>query len=163
MSGNGNVNGITGDDSFLLAQLREFYREVIRLKRTLHLGTWETVATPDSGENPQIGLRVWQRLVSLLEQQALTAGRSVGAYGAELYKEAQYVMAALGDEIFIRLEWEGREAWRSNLIESRLFGTHAAGEVLFQRIEALLARRDPVWAEAAKVYLMTLSLGFRGK
>lgn len=160
---NGNGNGVASDDAFLLAQFREFYREVIRLKRMLRSGTWETGATTEAGEGSQVGLRVWQRLTSVLEQQALTAGRSVGAYGAELYKEAQYVMAALGDEIFIHLEWEGREAWRSNLIESRLFGTHAAGDVLFQRLEALLARRDPVWAEVAKVYLMALSLGFRGK
>lgn len=152
----------TGDDSFLLAQFREFYREVIRLKQMIEAGTWQ-VAAPEGGEASQVGLRVWQRLVSVLETQALTAGRSAGAYGAELYREAQYVMAALADEVFLRIEWEGREAWRSNLIEARLFQTHAAGEVLFQRIEALLARRDPVWAEAAKVYLMALALGFRGK
>ena len=158
-----------GDDSFLLAQFREFYREVIRLKQTVQGGTWHAPPAPAlegtarAGEATPVGARIWQRLVSILEAQALTAGRSTGAYGAELYREAQYVMAALADEVFLNTEWEGREAWRSNLVEARLFGSHKAGDELFQRLETLLTRRDPVWAEVAKVYLMALALGFRGR
>jgi type VI secretion system protein ImpK len=161
-----SING-HGDDSFLLAQFREFYREVIRLKQMVEAGTWHAPPVPGAdaapAEGSKVGVRVWQRLVSVLETQALNAGRSAGAYGAELYKEAQYVMAGLADEVFLRLDWEGREAWQGNLIEARLFQSHSAGEVLYQRLEGLLARRDPVWAEVAKVYLMALSLGFRGK
>ncbi|MBM4440926.1 MAG: DotU family type IV/VI secretion system protein [Candidatus Rokubacteria bacterium] len=165
------MNG-TGDDSFLLARFREFYREVIRLKQMVQGGTWHTAPPPETpapaaaaapGEGTQVAARVWQRLVSILETQALTAGRSTGAYGAELYREAQYVMAALADEVFLNTEWEGRETWRSNLVEARLFGSHKAGDELFQRLETLLSRRDPVWAEVAKVYLMALALGFRGR
>ncbi|HYE89568.1 MAG TPA: hypothetical protein VEA38_01055, partial [Terriglobales bacterium] len=99
-----------GDDSFLLAQFREFYREVIRLKQSVQGGTWHAAPAPapdgpaPAGETPQVGARIWQRLVSILETQALTAGRSTGAYGAELYRDAQYVMAALADEVFLNTE-----------------------------------------------------------
>ncbi|MEQ8603571.1 MAG: DotU family type IV/VI secretion system protein [Marivibrio sp.] len=104
-----------------------------------------------------------QQLQSLLEMQALEAGRRGGEYGVLYYKEAQYVMAALADEIFLHLDWPGRTAWREDLLETRLFGSYAAGEKLFQRLDRLLQSGDRVQAELAVVYLLALSLGFRGK
>jgi len=104
-----------------------------------------------------------QQLQSLLEMQALEAGRRGGEYGVLFYKEAQYVMAALADEIFLHLDWPGRAIWREDLLETRLFGTYAAGEKLFQRLDRLLQSGDRVQAELAVVYLLALSLGFRGK
>jgi type VI secretion system protein ImpK len=153
-------------DSFLPAMFREFYREVIRLKDIVTAGTWGAVgdeAGAAEAAQSQVAARVWQRLLSLLERQALAAGRNVGEYGAELYREAQYVMAALADEIFLNLEWPGRAAWRLNLLETKLFGSHAAGDLFFDKLEKLLERRDPVWTEVARVYLMALALGFQGR
>src|SRR5688572_25599952 len=106
---------------------------------------------------------VWQRLLSLFERQEAHAFRFGGMYGAEFYKEAQYVMAALADETFINTPWEGRRYWVSNLLETKLFQTHAAGEIIFQRLDRLLAERDPVNRDLGAVYLMALSLGFRGR
>ncbi|HEY0005636.1 MAG TPA: DotU family type IV/VI secretion system protein [Pyrinomonadaceae bacterium] len=220
-------------DSFLLGPFREFYREVIRLKRMVSTGTWSSPNEPSSAETPdeikvktgtwvyfpdivseapdqsaeiaggnaswtnatggapawakpvQVGNEattaldygeqipssdsirmsnfVWQRLVSLFERQAMSAWRYGGTYGAEFYKEAAYVMAALADEIFLHTEWEGRKAWMSNLLETRIFQTHVAGELFFQRLDRLLGDRDPVYKDLAAVYLMALSLGFKGK
>jgi type VI secretion system protein ImpK len=106
---------------------------------------------------------VWQHLLSVLERQALNAGQHGGEYGAVFYREAQYVMAALGDEIFLHLPWDGRAAWRDNLLESKLFQSHIAGDRLFEKLERVLQERDPVYADVAVVYLMALALGFRGK
>ena len=105
----------------------------------------------------------WQRLVSLFERQEAQAWRYGGTYGAEFYKEAQYVMVALADEIFLNTQWEGQKFWVSNLLESKIFHTHVAGELFFQRLDRLLVDRDPVYRDLAAVYLMALSLGFRGK
>jgi type VI secretion system protein ImpK len=105
---------------------------------------------------------VRQRLQALLEKQAAEAGQRRGDHGAAMYREAQYVMAALADEIFLDLEWEGREVWAANLLETKLFGTHVAGERIFQRIEQLLAERDAANREIKVVYLLALSLGFEG-
>lgn len=103
---------------------------------------------------------IWKRLVALLESNALSYG---GLYGAQ-YKETQYVMAALADEIFLTIEdWEGHSFWLSNLIESRIFNTHIAGDLFFRRLDHLLAERDPIDRPLGAVYLMALSLGFRGK
>ena len=103
---------------------------------------------------------IWKQLVSLLENNATSYG---GVYGAQ-YRETQYVMAALADEIFLTIDgWEGHNFWLSNLLESRIFNTHIAGELFFRRLDHLLIERDPVDRPLGAVYLMALSLGFRGK
>lgn len=104
-----------------------------------------------------------QKLQTLLEMQALEAGHRGGEYGVLYYREAQYVMAALADEIFINLDWSGRNFWRNDLLETRLFGSYNAGDVVFKRLEKLLQTGDRVQAEIAVVYLMALTLGFRGR
>jgi type VI secretion system protein ImpK len=111
----------------------------------------------------RVSTLVWHRLVSLFQRQAITAWRYGGTYGAEFYKEAQYVMVALADEIFLHMEWEGQRAWGSNLLESKIFHTHAAGELFFAKMDRLLREQNPVYRDLAAVYLMALSLGFRGK
>ncbi len=186
------MNGIVQmGDSFLLARFREFYHEVIRLKQQIATTGWmaQPVVAPlaaepalvaegaeeskESAENAaepagedeiaNMANQVWQRLLYLLEQQEISANRFGGEYVRELYKDAQFVMAALADEIFLQLNWEGREAWHTNLLETKLFQSHAAGDIFFQKVDNLLKHRDPVQADLAKVYLMALAFGFQGK
>ena len=118
---------------------------------------------PSPSYQVHVGNVVWQSLVKLFERQKAQAWRYGGTYGAEFYKEAQYVMVALADEIFLDAKWGWRDVWVSNLLESRIFGTHVAGDLFFRRVERLLADRDPVYRDLGAVYLMALSLGFRGK
>jgi type VI secretion system protein ImpK len=106
---------------------------------------------------------VWRALLTLLESQALASSRAGADLAADLYRRAQYAMAALADEVFLHLDWSGREPWRQNLLEARLFGSHRAGEELFARIEELLRDRDVVLQDLARVYLMVLAAGFQGK
>lgn len=159
-------------DTFLLAAFREFYRELLKAKHRVERGEWpagerfdDEATDPGAFEPARLGGRgaIWQELLTLLERQALDAARSGGDIGRELYLQAQYAMAALADEIFLHLDWPGRLAWKENLLEAKLFGTHRAGEVLLERIESVLRGRDPVYAELARVYLMVLALGFEGK
>jgi type VI secretion system protein ImpK len=154
--------------SLLLKQFYNFYSEIIRQKKIakLYAETPLTEQAPEPEETPseEEGTQsVSRALLSLLEEQALEAGRRGGEYGVSFYKEAQYIMAALGDEIFLNMDWEGREAWKSGLLEFKLFGTHVAGELFFQKLDKLLVDRDPAFVEIAAVYLQALSLGFRGK
>jgi type VI secretion system protein ImpK len=167
-------------DTFLLSAFREFYRELLKAKHRVELGEWpedERLGDDEMGLDLDRGAShfgrgashfgatgtIWQELLTLLERQALDAARSGGDIGRELYLQAQYAMAALADEIFLHLDWPGRLAWKENLLEAKLFGTHRAGEVMLERIEAVLRGRDPVYAELARVYLMVLALGFEGK
>jgi type VI secretion system protein ImpK len=154
---------------FLLDRFQDFYREVLRLKQGVGQGSWVFDAKPGqarqaAGTPEDLSpTAVWRTLLAMLERQALEASRSGGDFALEVYRRAQYAMAALADEVFLNLDWPGREAWRSNLLESRLFGSHRAGEELFERVEELLRDRDNVYGELARVYLMVLALGFQGK
>lgn len=155
---------------FLLDRFQDFYREVLRLRESVSQGAWvfdaERSAAPSAQNTPggdTAPTAVWRTLLTLLERQALEAGRSGGDFALEIYRRAQYAMAALADEVFLNLDWAGREAWRDHLLEARLFGSHRAGEELFERIEELLRDRDTVYGELARVYLTVLALGFQGR
>lgn len=106
---------------------------------------------------------VRRHLISVLEGQVPESRRRGGEYGVGYYRDAQYAMAALADEIFLTLDWPGREVWRGRLLEYELFGSYTAGETLFERVDRLLKDRDPADGEMAAVYLLALALGFRGK
>jgi type VI secretion system protein ImpK len=183
--------GYTGGESFLLAQFREFYQEVVRWKRLaardgqlLQVSAagapGALVMTGGPGAAPGALMLVgggavagsatavapatiWQALLGLLNRQEAEVRRTGGEYASAIYRRAQYVMAALADEIFLYLDWPGREAWRANLLEFKLFQSYRAGEEIFRRIEALLRTRDPADSELAKIYLMAIALGFRGE
>jgi len=213
------------NESFLISQFREFYTEVIRLKRLVKSkgwvspgenepgnghgvpgegGTWiyypeisgiavsdvperekirslavrsaapsttkwPAVATisdfasqPPSSDHTRASLLVWQSLISLFRRNAVQVLRTGGA-PAESYFEAQYVMAAFADEVFINMDWEGKRTWTSNLLESTLFQSHVAGDLFFEKLETLLQNRDPADRSLAAIYLNALALGFRGK
>jgi len=154
-------------ESFLLSQFREFYQEVVRWKELI---ARDRQALPGPGDPAAVGgggavvpSTIWQGLLGLLNRQELNIRRSGGEYGSGLYRRAQYVMAGLADETFLYLDWSGREAWRANLLEFKLFQSYRAGEEVFRQIDTILRTRDPVDTELAKVYLLALGLGFRGE
>jgi type VI secretion system protein ImpK len=93
----------------------------------------------------------------------LDSARYGGEFAAKYFKEAEFIMAALADEIFLHLEWEGKIYWEKNLLEDRLYGTHNAGQLFFDKIDTFLTLRDPSRADLAMLYLLALGLGFRGK
>lgn len=150
-------------NSLLLTQFREFYQELARLK-SLAINPVSSLSQLIQGEarEPVVQTEdIWQKLLSLLEAQAERASRSGGAFGFEVYREAQYVMAALADEFFLNENWRGKQTWP--LLENRLFRSTAAGEVFFKKLDLLLLQRDPVYVDLAAVYFFALSLGFQGK
>jgi type VI secretion system protein ImpK len=101
-------------------------------------------------------------LVHLKGQQADLARWASGAV-LQYYRQAQYVMIAVADEVFVQLPWSGAAYWRANLLETEQFGTRCGGQAVFDRIDALLERADPKDIELAAVYLTALALGFRGR
>lgn len=156
------------EDAFVLQCFREFYTQVIRLRRGVLANPWgiaQAGSTPERDQELRQGAaqRVSDLLLATLERQALEAGRRAGELGASFHREAQYVMSTLADEVFLHLEWEGRGAWAANLLETRMFGTHVGGDLFFRRLDALLQEQDPVKRPLVGVYLMALSLGFQGR
>ena len=77
--------------------------------------------------------------------------------------EIIYVMAAVADEVFLNIEWSGKEYWEENMLEQQHFGTQIAGEKIFNKINDLIAEKESLSTEKAEAYLKALSLGFKGK
>ncbi len=153
-------------ESPLLEQFHEFYSEIIRQKKLVKQKPFHEalINVPEDVQSDKAAVDpVYNRLLSILERQVAQARSRGGEYGVAFYREAQYVMSALADEIFIHMDWEGRHAWKSNLLEYRLFGTHNAGDLFFTKVDKLLKANDPAATEMAAIYLQALSLGFRGK
>ena len=154
-------------DSFLLKQFYDFYVAVIRQKKAAKLYV-EVKTNPGEGGPSDLPEKVTLHpihleLRAILNRQVVEARKMGGEYGVAFYMEAQYVMAALADEVFVHMDWEGKQEWRNNLLEFALFGTYVAGESFFKKIDKLLKQRDPAYVEMAAIYLMALSLGFKGK
>ncbi|QTA85768.1 DotU family type IV/VI secretion system protein [Desulfonema magnum] len=153
------------ENSFFLRQFYEFYSEVIVQKKIAESYAKRSLMAGGgamSSETETIH-PIHMTLLNLLDRQVLEARRHGGEYGVTFYKEAQYVMAALADDIFLHIDWDGRENWKSDLLEFKLFGTYTAGEIFFRNLEKLLKDRDPGYMEIAAVYFLAISLGFRGK
>jgi type VI secretion system protein ImpK len=150
--------------SILLLQFRDFYGELIRLKSLIRSGAPLGVpGLPESAPGDRAATVIAERLTAVMEQQSLVAGRKGSDYTG-LYQQAEYVMAALADEILLHhLDWVGRDAWNNHLMEYRLFRTRIAGEEFFKRLERFLQTPDPMYKDLATVYLLAIMMGFRGK
>jgi type VI secretion system protein ImpK len=150
---------------FVTEKFQQFHTELMRLQERLRDGSiaYDAEQPADARSAVLSASAAWRRIVAILERQEQEAVRHGGDLALQVYKRAQYAMAALADEIFLNLDWAGREAWRQNLVEAKLFGTHRAGEELFERIDDLLRDRDAGQAEIARIYLSALALGFQGK
>lgn len=151
--------------SFITEFFEDFYYETLRQKERILSGRWRDLAEVEaSGESLQESteniLNIFHRL---LEEQSLKANREGGAFGVACYREAQYIMVVLADEVFLNIPWEGRTYWESHLLEERVFSSHVAGDHFFHVLDDFLKERNPTKREIGFLYLTCLGLGFKGK
>jgi len=151
------------DDPFLVIAFRQFYADVLRRKHEVEASPRAHGGAASAQDAALRAVRVRDLLLGKLRRQEAEAGRRGGDWGAESYRDAQYAMATLADEVFLGLDWDGRQAWGDHLLEASLFGTYVGGERLFTMIDELLARPDPLRRPLGAVYLMVLSLRFQGR
>lgn len=137
-----------------LERFRVFYASVAELRRQVQDGAWPPL---DSGTALEA---VQGPLLNLLRRLAETSETDAVDPVA---RQARYLMTAFADDLFTRLEWPLSEAWSASPLEWQLFQTDEAASVVFDRIEKLLGIGDPGQRELARLYLMALALGFRGK
>jgi type VI secretion system protein ImpK len=124
-------------------------------------GSGDTVAQNSSRKAASPIEEIRSSLLGLLEQQSQRSGDLGGALGFGLFREAEYVMAALADELLLNAHWSGRHNWR--LLEQEIFQTHASGDLFFQKLDRLLAGNASSSRDLAMIYFQALSLDFRGR
>ena len=146
---------LASGDELSSVQFRDFF-QVLHRASQLILRVSETDA-------PEAAQTLSKDLLQLIELQTLEARRSGGASAMEYESQARYLKAVLADEILLNSDWAGREHWRHELLEAKLFKSSHAGEQVFSQIDQLLSAREPSQRPLAKLYLYVISLGFKGQ
>lgn len=171
--------------SYLVEQYRSFFTEVLRIKADIEARSGqlppEAYGLPGQEEEEErtiIGQfqldpskeaicaaanRIRQELIDRMRRVAHETGMRREEYEQKRFQEIFYIMAAAADEVFVNLSWVGRDFWSTHLLEEELFQSHNAGIRFFAALESLLRDRDASRVEVAAVYLIALSLGFRGR
>jgi type VI secretion system protein ImpK len=114
-----------------------------------------------SNKLADIDYKALHKSMSSFLKVSLESERSLSFTGSA--KEVVYVMAAIADEFFLNMEWNGKQYWEENMLEQRHFGSQIAGERIFSRIDNLLLEHEPLSTQKAEIYLKALALGFKGK
>jgi type VI secretion system protein ImpK len=148
---------------WVIRLFRDFAHEVEALRHFARTGQPPAGTDPDQvADGNRLPFMV-RRLTELLARLEHAAGqRGGGMVEAERFQECRYALVALADDLMLSIDWPGRTAWLREPLEMRLFGSQKAGQEIFERIDQLLARDVGADRELAVVYLLTLSLGFRG-
>ncbi|WP_437306878.1 DotU family type IV/VI secretion system protein [Sorangium sp. So ce388] len=147
------AHALTGS-TLLLDAFHGFYAEVVRQR--------QLIAVAHGGLAPGVDT-VRQRLVDFLEAQAVKLGRKLTKHELRAYDDAQYVMAAMADELLLAADWSGRHAWAERPLEAHVFHTHDSGERIFRKLDDVLSGRATAPSALLLVYLAALALGFQGK
>lgn len=171
------------NNSLLIKFFREFHQTVLVQKavaltgRNIHIAeeghssdkSNQTASAPidshpiDPPSSPQsLSDKIQMNFMDLFRRQMDFAVKQGGEFVASYYQEAQYIMVAYLDEVFLNMEWCDQRLWETNLMESRIFNSHIAGESFFTRLDAYLQQRDPATRDLGAIFLWTLGLGFKG-
>lgn len=152
------------NESLLYLYFHEYYSEVVHAKELIQQGSIMPGEPGSQAVSRVSPLLLHQRFLPILERQRMDAAHRGGEYGATLYREAQYLMVALTDEIFLHIvDWDGAQEWRNNLLETRVYDSYISGEKVFNNLDRLLKDRNPVYADLARLYLIALAIGFQGR
>lgn len=185
------IDASAATSTFLMQYFQEFYRELLIQKeialRTLEDGVpftpppeiqtqtqSDNIVDQDQAEH-NVALdqeaveittltdEIQHKFRSMFERFSLEAQNQVGEFAVSHFQDALYAMVALLDETFLSFSWVGKTRWENNLIEKQFFHTQIAGELVFRKIDDLLENNDPMRNDVANIYMMILSLGFKGR
>lgn len=149
--------------SFIVESFEEFYREVLKYKQLVYAKAWKKENGEPTASPEGMAEYILTNLQTFLEQQAVTAAYGGNSFAENYYAEAQFIMVALADEVFLNIDWPGRPYWEANLLEQRLYNSHSAGQMFFTNLDNLLKNKDPIRVDLATLYLSALGLDFQGK
>ncbi|ALU89505.1 type IV / VI secretion system protein DotU [Herbaspirillum rubrisubalbicans M1] len=154
--------------SVLLASFTAFYEELAAIRRCQRAGTLAAYLAPDGASlsAPDYATRTAARLLRLMREQYLAFRRQGSAQQIKMHNTTLYLMAALADEVLLlELSWPGAEHWFPVLLENQMFKTRHSGQMFFELADKLIAGgdEDPLRADLASVFLLTLQLGFKGQ
>ncbi|MDR0744511.1 MAG: DotU family type IV/VI secretion system protein [Holosporales bacterium] len=164
-------------ESLVVHEFQIFYYELLRQKEKALSFFFYNNLSPDPPSNSESNdieksdkqneiegtiVTIQKKLISVIENAAevmLIRSRITN----KLAEDAKYIMTVLTDEIFINLRWEGSKLWRFSLLEKQIFQSEVAGDKFFIMLDEIMANMNAISEELAFLYLMALSLGFKGR
>lgn len=160
--------------SLIIQHFKDFYQELVVLKAKALSGdllsnvevsskTKDVIKVDENLIGKSLAREILDRMYGFLLNQYDYVERHGGGFAVRYYREVQYIMVALTDEVFLNLDWIGKAEWEDNLLESRIFNTQIAGERLFENIDHFLEVRDAANSDVGVLYIIALGLGFKGK
>jgi len=89
---------------------------------------------------------------------------TVLGYSSDDIRSAEFAIVAFLDEVILASDEPGRQQWAKQTLAVELFDEAAAGDVFFERLEALRTRQNTQHlADLLEVYVTCLLLGFEGR
>jgi type VI secretion system protein ImpK len=143
------------ENDLVMTQFRAFLDELVKAQKRF--------SEQSEGDPEQAASGLSRHLLNLLEVQTLQSHRDSTRFDMENLADARYLKAVLADEILLNTPWIGRENWTAYLLESTLFRTNVAGDLVFRKIEQLLSDREPSRRDVARMCLFALAMGFQGR
>ena len=149
--------------SYIIECFEQFYGEVLKHKQ-FALSKSSKDSSTDATSSPNATAEfILSKLKVVIKEQARGARYAGNTFSENYFNEAQFIMVALADEVFLNLDWAGKTYWESNLLEQTIYGTHSSGQVFFEKLDILLKEQSPVQKELGVLFLSSLGLGFQGK
>jgi type IV/VI secretion system ImpK/VasF family protein len=148
--------------SFFINCFEVFFSKILENKVRIERGVFFEPGKELVEKKSQVANLQSEFLLMVKDQSAVVFSDG-GLMALSYFDECAYIMLALADEIFIKLDWEFREYWRNSLLEEQYFKSHNAGEQIFVNLANFLKERDVSKGEVGMIYLYALSLGFEGK
>ncbi|HOS98344.1 MAG TPA: DotU family type IV/VI secretion system protein [Deltaproteobacteria bacterium] len=99
--------------------------------------------------------QVRSRILELLASSADTASE----FPPGDYDAARFAVCAWVDEAVMNSEWADRFTWQKEPLQLKFYQTTNAGELFFERLNALAAHQNDV----REVYYLCLAMGFTGR
>lgn len=151
-------------ESAIVHGFQAFYYELLRQKEKalsmFFAPKKEEESDADNSEVEGYVVGIQKKLLSIIENVTNTI-HAKSRINPKFVGDAKYIMAVLADEIFLNLQWEGAKFWRYTLLEKQIFQTEIAGDKFFTMLDEIVT--DFNNEEMAFLYLMALSLGFKGR
>ena len=135
----------------LLRLFHRFYTELLLIKERTDFSIKDNLALAQTD------------LLELIQQYALQIQPSEGGSEESQYTEVLYLLTVFADEVFVSIPWDGQYIWEDNLLEEQVFNSHVAGNKFYKFLDKHLQSPTAFTERVVIIYLLLLSLGFKGK
>lgn len=149
-------------DTFEVMLFNKVASELLLLEKVLQITKNSSNEKDENLSSSKISV-IWSSLNQLIISEKQEAEKNFSQSEMKNFSEVLFIMVSMIDEFFIRKDKGIAEFWSKNLFEVAFFNSRSSGSTIFERIEDIIENRVEKKRSVIFVYLLSLSLGFRGK